>query len=84
MRVPAEDRRQVEVVVDGHVYRQRDGFFEMPDRHASAQLQAGGFGRSWQVAPPVSPSSGYRCGKCGHGSHFVTCGRCGATCEKES
>jgi hypothetical protein len=80
MRVPAEDRRQVEVSVEGVVYRQRDGFFDMPERHAMAQLQAGGFGRSWQVAPPPRTRRDYRCPQCDRRLFFKRCSRCDVDC----
>lgn len=85
MRVPAEDRAQVAVTVDGREYRQRNGYFHVDnDAHAAAILKEGNYGASWQTAPPVGRSSGYRCVDCHRGSFFVTCGKCGGDCVRES
>lgn len=84
-RVPPEDKNQKAVTVEGREYRaQRDGFFHVEnDRHADAILRAGGYGRSWQVAPPPRASSGYRCTECRRLGFFVVCGRCGSATVKE-
>jgi hypothetical protein len=83
VRVPAEDRRQVETVIDGHAYRARDGFFEMPDPHARVHLKAGNL-PSPNLARVSRGRVGYRCTSCGFGSFVKTCSRCGGTCEKET
>jgi len=83
MRVPAEDRRQVQTQIDGRLYTARDGFFEMPDRDAKVHMKSAGYGH-WNVAGVVKPQAGYRCPGCGFGSFFRRCSRCGSECEKES
>lgn len=82
VRVGAEDRRQVATVVNGREYRARDGYFEMPERHAKAHLAHGNLPTP-PAAPPVGRSGGYRCTKCDFGSFFVTCSQCQGTCERE-
>ena len=80
MIVPAEDRRQVATVIDGREYRARNGYFDMPDRHAKAHLRDAGYGQSWHI--PGIPKGGRVCGSCGFVGFFVTCSRCGGTCER--
>ena len=84
MRVPAEDRRQIEATVGGTTYRARSGFFDMPDRHAALHLKSAGYGSSWPAPGVPNPRAGWRCPACGFGSHFKRCGRCGAECERET
>lgn len=84
MRVPAEDRMQMATVVGGREYRARDGFFDLPERYASAHLQESGYGRTWQVPGVPAPKGGRRCAGCGFGSFFAICGRCGSECPRES
>jgi hypothetical protein len=68
---------QVAQVVDGHEYRARRGFFEMPDHHAAAHLRSAGYGRAWPVAGVPAKGAGHTCSACGFASWFVKCGRCG-------
>lgn len=75
MRVPAEDRRQVQQVIDGRTYTARDGFFDMPDGHARAHLKSAGYGR-WHVPGIANKRSGYMCTACGFRGFFRICGRC--------
>lgn len=82
MRVMAEDRRQVEQVVEGVTYRARNGWFDMPDRHARMHLAAGNL-PSPNLAGQTGRRVGYRCPGCGFGSFFAACSRCGAECVKE-
>lgn len=83
MRVPAEDRRQVATRINGVEYRQRDGFFEMPDAHAKAHLQSAGYG-SWHV-PGIAPRTvGHTCPDCGFASFFTACSRCRDRRESET
>lgn len=74
MRLMAEDRRQVETVIDGHTYRARRGFFEIDNpKHAAAHLRSGNL-----PAPNLlgaAPRTGYTCPK-GHRNFFAACGRC--------
>jgi hypothetical protein len=83
MRVGAEDRRQVETVIDGRRYRARNGYFEMPDRDAKAHLRSGNLPTP-AIGRPTPRGTGYVCTGCGRGSYFVTCGNCSAECVRES
>jgi hypothetical protein len=83
MRVVAPARACVEVDgVTGRRYRAKDGVYEMSPRDGRALVAAGGFLPSLSGA--TSRTTGYRCGRCGFGSFFTTCSRCGGTCTKES
>jgi hypothetical protein len=82
MRVPAEDRRQVQTEIDGRRYTARGGFFEMPEHDARIHMQSANYGR-WGIAGVPRPKSGYRCPDCSFGSFFKTCSRCGAECVRE-
>lgn len=77
MRVMAEDRRQVETVIDGTKYRARDGYFDFGDnaRHAAAHLRSGNL-----PSPNLLGASGggYTCLN-GHRNFFARCGRCEET-----
>jgi hypothetical protein len=84
VRVPAEDRRQVQTEINGRRYTARDGFFEMPERDARIHLKSADMPGSWQVRGVPEPSRGYRCPGCGFGSFFVRCSRCGGTCTREA
>ena len=77
MKVPAEDRRQVEQQIGGTIYRARDGFFEMPERHARMHLKSAGYGNAWPVAGVPARGSGHTCPACGFVGWFKVCGRCG-------
>lgn len=83
MRVGAEDRRQVETVIDGRLYRARRGYFEMPDRDAKIHLQSGNLPTP-AVGGPAPRGTGYVCTGCGRGSYFTTCGNCSAECVREN
>lgn len=82
VRVPAEDRKQVQTDINGTRYGQRDGYFYMrPDHAATHQVSA-----NVPASPPAGPigrRAGFRCTQCGFGTFFKTCGRCGAPCERE-
>lgn len=82
VRVPAEDRRQVQQEINGTRYYQRDGYFHMKPEHVKPHLVHGN-----QPTPPatgpVGRRGGYRCTGCGFGSFFVTCSRCNEQCERE-
>lgn len=84
MRVRAEDPRQVAQVVGGIEYRASRGYFEMPDQHARAHLEASNL-PSPSAALPVGRRAGFRCTDpaCGFGSFFTSCGRCGGPCVRE-
>ena len=87
MRVPAEDRRQVQTEINGRRSTARGGFFEMPESDAKVHMRSAGYGASWNVARGATGSraTGYRCTACGFGSFFTRCSRCGTdTCVKES
>ena len=87
MRVPAEDRRQVQTEINGRRYTARGGFFEMPESDAKVHMKSAGYGASWNVARGATGagSVGYRCTLCGFGSFFKRCSRCAAdTCIKEN
>lgn len=77
MRVPAEDRRQIAQVIEGREYRARDGWFDMPDRHATMHLRSAGYGRAWPVAGVPARNVGHTCAACGFVAWFIVCGRCG-------
>lgn len=85
MRVPAEDIKQVETVINGQPYRAKEGFFEMPDSDARLHLKSANMPAAWQAFRGAHRrSTGYRCPKCGFGSFFRRCSRCGTDdCEKE-
>jgi len=82
MRVSAEATRQVAQVINGTEYRADKGYFDMPDHHARAHLNASNLPTP-AAAGPVGRRAGYRCTGCGFGSFFTECGRCGAPCERE-
>lgn len=87
MRVPAEDRRQVQTEINGRRYTARSGFFDMPESDAKAHMKSAGYGTSWNAAHGATgaPTVGYRCTLCGFGSFFKRCSRCAAdTCIKEN
>lgn len=86
MRVPAEDIKQVQTDIDGVRYTAKNGYFEMPERHAKAHLASGNLPKSWNAARGATgrPQVGYRCPGCGHGSFFKRCGKCGADCQREA
>lgn len=83
MRVGAEDRRQIETMIDGRLYRARDGYFEMPDRDAKIHLQSGNLPTP-AVGRPARRGTGYVCPGCRRGTYFTTCGNCGSECIRES
>jgi len=83
VRVPAEDRRQLQTDINGRRYTAKGGWFEMPPGAARLHLESAGYGKSWQVAGVPSASAGYRCPDCGFGSFFRTCSRCKAECTKD-
>jgi hypothetical protein len=77
--------KQTEVPQAGGAVRRYDahdgGIYTVTDSDARVLRQAG-----FTEASPggaFSRSSGRRCRDCGFGSFFVTCSRCGGTCEKE-
>lgn len=76
MRVAAEDKRCVEVDgVSGRRYRAKDGFFEVSERDGKAIVKSGGFVPGMTGA--YDAKRGFDCAKCGFGSWFRTCSRCG-------
>lgn len=83
MRVPAEDRRQVQTSIDGRLYTARGGFFDMPDRDARVHLKSAGYGH-WGITGASRRRDGFRCAACNFGSFFKRCGKCGADCVKEA
>lgn len=87
MRVPAEDRRQVQTDINGRRYTARNGFFDMPDSDARIHLKSAGMPGSWNAAHGATGHTGvgYRCTDCGFGSFFRRCSRCGTdTCLRET
>lgn len=78
MCAPDGAARQVEV--GGRRYSSRDGVYNMHPADARMLRAAGGFTPNLAGAAPAR--SGYRCGTCGFGSWFTTCGRCGGVCTK--
>jgi len=85
VRTPAEDKRQVQTEIGGVRYSARDGYFEMPETHATLHRRAGNLPPSSPAAGPVGRSVGRRCTnpECDFGSFFTTCSRCGSACERE-
>jgi len=84
VKVPAEDRNQVQAEVNGRRYSQRGGFFTMRADDAKLHLADAGYGRSWHVHGIASRRSGYTCPGCGFASFFRTCSRCKSECERNS
>lgn len=83
MRVMAEDARQVETVIDGKLYRARQGFFDIDNpQHAAAHLRSANLPNP-SLSGVTSRAYGWRCGACGFGALFRICGRCGAECTRE-
>lgn len=84
MRVRVEADRQVATVINGSEYRANRGYFDMPDHHVKAHLNAANLPNP-PAAGPVGRWTGYRCvdPECGFGSFFTSCGRCGGPCERE-
>ena len=82
-RVMAEDRRQVETVINGTKYRAHRGYFDFGDRadHAAAHRQSGNLPAP-ALSGPTRRSIGYRCTACRRGSYFTRC-TCGGTCVRE-
>jgi hypothetical protein len=78
----AENRNHVGTTIEGKNYTaDKDGFFNMPERHAKMHAQVAGLSMPGIIGA-LPASVGYRC-TCGHGSFFVTCGKCGGTCTRE-
>jgi hypothetical protein len=81
VRVAAPDGAVREVDgITGRRYKSRDGVYDMHPRDATALVKVGGF------MPNLGGRArgGYRCTDCTFGSFFITCSRCGGTCERES
>jgi hypothetical protein len=76
---PAKNCYQVDTL-DGRRHSARDGIFDVSDSHAKQILKIGGALPNQLGA--THTGLGYRC-RCGHGSFFKTCGRCGAECVRE-
>lgn len=78
VRVCAPDSAVRAVQVNGREFRSRDGQYLMPAESAKKLVESGGF------MPNVlngKATGGYLC-KCGFGSWFKVCSRCGGDCEK--
>lgn len=79
---PAPNLKEVDSADGRRRYRQQpDGTFHVADRDAKALVQYGGF-----LQPTIGmggKSEGYRC-KCGFGSWFKKCSRCGGECVRET
>lgn len=82
VKVPAEDRRQVQTDIGGVRYSARNGYFQMPEAHARLHRESGNLPIS-PAAGPVGRSTGFRCPECGFGSFFTVCSRCGGQCVRE-
>lgn len=85
MRVASPDRKAIEIDgVTGRRYRSKDGMYDMHPVDAAHIKDIGGF------VPGMNGVSrthvGYRCTnpKCGFGSYFMKCSRCGGDAVKES
>lgn len=84
MRVSAEDKSQVGTIIGGQRYRAERGYFNIDNPvHLAAHLQSANLPTPG-LSGVTSRKTGYRCPTCGHGSFFVTCGRCGGACEREA
>lgn len=83
VRVPAEDRRQVQTEIDGTRYFAHGGYFHVKPEHVKTHLRVGNLPTP-AAAPPVGRRDGYRCSDCGFGSFFTTCSRCHGNCTREA
>lgn len=83
MRVASPDKLVVEVDgVTGKRHNFRKGIADVPDRDAKALVKAGGFIPS--MAGTTRRDIGYRCTKCGFGTWFRKCSRCGGHAKREA
>jgi hypothetical protein len=82
MKVATPARECVEIDgLSGQRYNFRNGIADVPDRDAKAIVKFGGFIPS--MSGTTRAGLGYRCGSCGFGCYFSTCGRCGEIAVKE-
>jgi hypothetical protein len=82
MKVATPDAKCIEIdAPSGRRYNFRKGITDVSKSDAKAIVREGGF------IPSLSGSTrsriGFRCTKCGFGSFFTTCSRCGATANPE-
>lgn len=82
MRVPSQDKYCVEADIGRVRYKAKNGYFEMPDNHAKLWLKA--TGEHVYEYGADNRSTGYRCTKCGFGSWFKKCSKCGGICGRET
>jgi hypothetical protein len=76
--------KQTEVALPNGAIRRYDsssGYVTVTDSDAKALRQEGFHEAS--LSGVSSRSSGRRCTRCGFGSFFTTCGRCGGPCSRE-
>jgi hypothetical protein len=83
MRVVPQAGNCREIEVGGRVYRRRrNGLFDMPDAVGRYVVKNEG-GQEAALSGTTRSEFGYRCGSCGFGSFFSTCGRCGGSAVRE-
>jgi hypothetical protein len=63
-------------------YTSRDGIYSVVDSDVAALKNEGFTEKS--LTGTTERGAGRVCTQCGFGSWFVTCSRCGGTCEKEN
>lgn len=84
MKVVPQASNCKEIEVGGRVYRRsRTGLFDMPEAAAQYTIKMQG-GQLPSLSGTTRSEFGFRCGSCGFGSFFATCGRCGGTAARES
>jgi hypothetical protein len=73
-----------EVEVGGRIYRRRKGgLFDMPEDVARHVIRYEG-GQAASLSGTARRRDGFRCPRCGFGSFFASCSRCGAACAREA
>src|SRR5258707_689323 len=82
-RVCPPDGKAVQIDVGNRRYAMNKGAMLTSDSDAKRIVAEGGFIPGTGMAD-IAAGRGYRCGECGFGSWFRTCGRCGANCDKEA